>query len=108
MPSRAPDAPPKLALRGIRKSFDTPAGPMPVVDSFDLAVTDLEFVAIIGPSGCGKSTLLRIIDGLMDQDAGDVSIDGRIVRGPGHGRAMVFQGFDLFPWRTTLQNVAFG
>jgi len=99
---------PKLALQGICKSFAGPGGPVNVVDKFELSVADLEFVAIIGPSGCGKSTLLRIIDGLMEPDEGEIRIDGTAVRGPGHGRAMVFQSFDLFPWRTTLQNVAFG
>jgi len=100
--------PPKLELRGIGKSYDGPDGPLPVVQDFNLAVADLEFVALIGPSGCGKSTILRIIDGLMEPDAGEIRLDGQAVRGPGHGRAMVFQSFDLFPWRTTLENVAFG
>jgi NitT/TauT family transport system ATP-binding protein len=101
-------ASPKLALDGISKSFHASGRTLPVVERFSLTVADLEFVAIIGPSGCGKSTLLRIIDGLIEPDAGEIRVDGRCVRGPGHGRAMVFQSFDLFPWRTTLQNVAFG
>lgn len=77
-------------------------------EDFSLVVGNLEFVAIIGPSGCGKSTLLRIINGLDAPDSGTIEIDGKPVTGPGAGRAMVFQGFDLFPWRTTLENVAFG
>jgi NitT/TauT family transport system ATP-binding protein len=99
---------PKLALDGISKSFHARGQVLPVVERFSLSVADLEFVAVIGPSGCGKSTILRIIDGLIEPDAGEIRIDGRAVRGPGHGRAMVFQSFDLFPWRTTLHNVAFG
>lgn len=65
-------------------------------------------MAIIGPSGCGKSTFLRIIDGLVPPDSGSVYLGGKEVTGPGKGRGMVFQGFDLFPWRTTLKNVEFG
>jgi NitT/TauT family transport system ATP-binding protein len=65
-------------------------------------------LAIIGPSGCGKSTFLRIIDGLVPPDSGSVYLGGKEVTGPGKGRGMVFQGFDLFPWRTTLKNVEFG
>jgi NitT/TauT family transport system ATP-binding protein len=65
-------------------------------------------LAIIGPSGCGKSTFLRIIDGLVPPDSGSVYLAGKEVTGPGKGRGMVFQGFDLFPWRTTLKNVEFG
>jgi NitT/TauT family transport system ATP-binding protein len=65
-------------------------------------------LAIIGPSGCGKSTFLRIIDGLVPPDSGSVYLAGKQITGPGKGRGMVFQGFDLFPWRTTLKNVEFG
>jgi NitT/TauT family transport system ATP-binding protein len=51
---------------------------------------------------------LRIIDGLVPPDSGSVYLSGNQVSGPGKGRGMVFQGFDLFPWRTTLKNVEFG
>jgi len=73
-----------------------------------LAVADLEFVAIVGPSGCGKSTFLRIVDGLIPPDTGTIRLNGALVNGPGHRRGMVFQSFDLFPWRTAISNVEFG
>ena len=103
-------AAPKLELRGVRKSFRAArgGGRVAVLEDLSLSVADQEFLAIIGPSGCGKSTILRIIDGLIPPDAGGIWIDGRPVSGPGGGRAMVFQSFDLFPWRTTLQNIEFG
>ena len=64
---------------------------------------------LLGPSGCGKSTLLRIINGIETSDDGRILIDGQDVTGTtGHGRGMVFQSFELFPWRTVLDNVAFG
>ena len=64
---------------------------------------------LLGPSGCGKSTLLRIINGIETSDGGRILIDGQDVTGTtGHGRGMVFQSFELFPWRTVLDNVAFG
>jgi NitT/TauT family transport system ATP-binding protein len=81
---------------------------MQVLDDLSLAVADLEFVAIVGPSGCGKSTLLRIVDGLISPDSGTIRLNGVLVNGPGHGRGMVFQSFDLFPWRTVIGNVEFG
>jgi NitT/TauT family transport system ATP-binding protein len=100
---------PKLRIAGLTKHFARGSEPpLLVLDKIDLAVADLEFVAVVGPSGCGKSTLLRIIDGLEAPDAGAVYIDGAPVSGPGAGRAMVFQSFDLFPWRTALDNIAFG
>ena len=81
---------------------------MPVLEDVSFAVADLEFVAIVGPSGCGKSTFLRIVNGLIPPDSGTILIDGRAVTGPGHGVGMVFQSFDLFPWRTAIGNVEFG
>jgi len=99
----------KLEVRGISKAFRQ-AGmkQIPVLADLSFSVGDFEFVAVIGPSGCGKSTFLRIVDGLINPDSGSVLLDGVTVKGPGHGRAMVFQGFDLFPWRTAIDNVAFG
>jgi NitT/TauT family transport system ATP-binding protein len=101
----------KLELRNLEKSF--PRGtkePIHVVKNFSLEIRNLEFLAVIGPSGCGKSTLLRLIDGLIPADAGSIFLDGRDVTGVvgGQGRGMVFQSFDLFPWRTTRENVEFG
>jgi NitT/TauT family transport system ATP-binding protein len=102
-------ASPKLRTTNLTRRFGQGGhGGLTVFQDLSLDVADLEFVAIIGPSGCGKSTFLRILNGLDQPDGGTIEIDGRCVNGPGAGRAMVFQGFDLFPWRTTLENVAFG
>jgi ABC-type nitrate/sulfonate/bicarbonate transport system ATPase subunit len=67
-----------------------------------------EFVSIIGPSGCGKTTLLRILHGLEPATHGTVAVAGRVVERPSPSSAMVFQQFNLFPWLTVAQNVAFG
>ena len=67
-----------------------------------------EFVSIIGPSGCGKTTLLRILHGLEPATRGTVAVAGRRVEKPSPSSAMVFQQFNLFPWLTVAQNVAFG
>lgn len=101
---------PKLEVRGVSKSFRRPDGQLlPVVQGLSLTVANLEFLALVGPSGCGKSTLLRLIDGLIPCDSGTILLDGKDVTGsPGEGRGMVFQTFDLFPWRTALGNVEFG
>jgi len=100
---------PKLEVRGLSKSFRRAKGePLCVIDRLSFEVADLEFLAIIGPSGCGKSTILRLIDGLITPDSGAVYLNGKPVSGSGQGRGMVFQSFDLFPWRTALGNVEFG
>ncbi len=65
------------------------------------------FVSFLGPSGCGKTTLLRIVNGLIKPSDGEVWIGGRLVDGPAPDRAMVFQEFNLLPWRTARGNVEF-
>lgn len=75
------------------------------LDGVDLDLAQGEFVSVIGPSGCGKTTLLRIVAGLLPFDGGEVRIDGTPVTGPGQERAMVFQSFGLFPWKSVLDNV---
>jgi NitT/TauT family transport system ATP-binding protein len=100
---------PKLEISHLSKGFQRgSSNAIPVLDDLSLAIADLEFVAIVGPSGCGKSTFLRIVDGLIPPDSGSIRLNGRLVNGPGHGRGMVFQSFDLFPWRTAIGNVEFG
>jgi NitT/TauT family transport system ATP-binding protein len=74
----------------------------------DLSIADGEFVSLIGPSGCGKTTLLKIIDGLLSFDEGELLVQGRPVRGPGHERAVVFQNFALLPWLSVRDNIGFG
>ena len=65
------------------------------------------FVSFLGPSGCGKTTLLRIANGLITPSDGEVRIAGERVDGPAPDRAMVFQEFNLMPWRTARGNVEF-
>ena len=78
------------------------------VQALDFAVEPGEFVCILGPSGCGKSTLLGALAGHLVPSAGDLQVDGRAVQGPSPERGMVFQHHTLLPWRSVLDNVAFG
>ena len=70
-----------------------------------LKLVDGTFVSLLGPSGCGKTTLLRISNGLIQPTKGEVRIGGKLVTGPASDRAMVFQEFNLLPWRTARGNV---
>lgn len=100
-----------LKIKHITHCFGNPADEnkrLLVLNNISMDIEDGTFVSFIGPSGCGKTTLLRIIDGLIRQTAGEVIVDGNTVTGPSAERAVVFQGFNLLPWRNALRNVEFG
>ena len=78
------------------------------LDDLSFSVPEGRFVSIVGPSGCGKTTALRMMDGLVQPDAGRVLVNGTPVSGPRRECGFVFQDFGLYPWRTVLDNVAFG
>jgi len=78
------------------------------VEDFSLTVTPGEFVCLLGPSGCGKSTVLNSVAGFIPPSQGRVAVDDVVVTRPGPERGMVFQQHSLFPWKTVLENVAFG
>jgi NitT/TauT family transport system ATP-binding protein len=100
----------RLVLRDLSKTyFDPYAGAhVTAVQEVSLEVQQGEFVSIVGPSGCGKTTLLNMIAGFIPASGGEILLDGRAVDGPGPERGVVFQSFALFPWKTVLDNVAFG
>lgn len=90
------------------KIFESARGPVHALESFDMAVDEGEFVAIVGPSGCGKSTLLYLIAGLELPTAGSIECYGEVVRGPRSDRSLIFQESSLYPWLSVADNVTFG
>lgn len=98
-----------LELRNISKSFRAESGAeVRAVDSVSLELKHGEFMSIVGPSGCGKSTLLGIIAGLTGDYDGQLLINAKVVNGTHGDVGVVFQEESTFPWRNTLENVAFG
>lgn len=97
-----------IGADGVRKRYETGGGTVEALAGVSLDVADGEFVSVVGRSGCGKTTLLRLFAGLERPTAGAVTVDGERIDGPSPDRAMVFQSFELFPWRTVRGNVGFG
>ncbi|MDY0227704.1 MAG: ABC transporter ATP-binding protein [Desulfomicrobium apsheronum] len=99
-----------LVLNGVGKVFPGQGHQDKVValDGLDLEIRRGEFVAVVGPSGCGKSTLIDLLAGFTRPTSGTILANGRLVRGPGPERVVVFQDHAVFPWYTALGNVAYG
>jgi len=96
-----------VLLESIVKAY----GSIEVVHGINLEVAEKEFVVLVGPSGCGKSTTLRMIAGLEEITAGQISIDDRIVNRiapKDRDVAMVFQNYALYPHLKVFENIAFG
>ncbi|WP_158603466.1 ABC transporter ATP-binding protein [Micromonospora radicis] len=106
------DEAPTLRVEQVTKQYagHTAKAPVQVLAPVDLTLEPGSFTTILGPSGCGKSTLLQIMAGLVAPTDGTISLDGRAVQGPQPELLYLFQQYSLslFPWRTVLQNVAFG
>ena len=99
----------KLEIRDLNKSFAKDDGSrLVVLDHITFDVKNKEFVCILGSSGCGKTTLLRMIAGLDTAESGTIVLDGEEMKGTNPKVGMVFQEYSLFPWRTVIDNIAFG
>jgi NitT/TauT family transport system ATP-binding protein len=105
------DVPPlAIACDGVSLTYSSKTGaPVRALADVSLRIAPRRVTAIIGPSGCGKSTLLQIVRGLLQPSLGQVRFirsDGGAARPP--RMATVWQSFNLFPWRTVIENVGFG
>ena len=99
----------KICCNHVFKGFSQDNGKrLPVLEDISLTVNNNEFLVILGPGQCGKSTLLRMIAGLSMPDSGEITLDGKIIEGPGADRGMVFQSYMLFDWKTVRENVELG
>jgi multiple sugar transport system ATP-binding protein len=97
----------QVTLRKLEKKYEE----TPAVCGIDLDIPDKEFVVLVGPSGCGKTTTLRMIAGLEEITAGEITIGGEVVNDvPPKDRdiAMVFQNYALYPHMTVYENMSFG
>lgn len=96
-----------IQFKNVQKSFDDQI----ILKGIDLDINENEFVTLLGPSGCGKTTLLRILGGFLEQDEGQVIMDGKEISNlPPYKRELntVFQKYALFPNMNVYENIAFG
>ncbi|TPK60086.1 ABC transporter ATP-binding protein [Mesorhizobium sp. B2-4-19] len=101
---------PRLSVRHLTKRFAA----FVANDDVSLDVMPGELHCLLGENGAGKSTLSSCLYGLYQPDAGEIRVDGKIVRlrSPGEairaGIGMVHQHFVLVPCFTVLENVVVG
>ncbi|WP_246165060.1 ABC transporter ATP-binding protein [Pigmentiphaga aceris] len=99
-----------IAVTGLTHRF----GAATILDDINLNLAPGHVLALLGPSGCGKSTLLKLLAGLLEPTAGNISLGGQTVAAKGvfvpperRGLGMVFQDYALWPHMSVGQNVAF-
>ena len=101
-------------LTGVSKSYGNLPSAVDAVCEVSFDVRCGERVALLGKSGSGKSTLLNLIAGLDRPTAGRICVSGRLLSGLSPAAiadyrrecvGMIFQTYNLVPWRTALQNV---
>ncbi len=107
-----------IAVEDLHKRFEDEH----VLKGVSITIKEGDLVSIIGPSGCGKSTFLRCLNGLELLDSGRIEIAGVTLSRSSSDQAItrsfleaahemrkevgiVFQGFNLFPHKTVLENV---
>jgi NitT/TauT family transport system ATP-binding protein len=104
-----------ISIRNVTKIYDPEGVNVMAVDDCSLEIASGEVCMIVGPSGCGKTTLLNAIAGFHSVTTGEIYLDGEMLCGPekpladqGSDRIVVFQHGALFPWKTLVENVAYG
>jgi len=105
---------PSIVACGVTKAYAAGAERLVVLNGVDISVYPGELTLLLGPSGSGKSTLLSALSGLLAPDSGSVTVDGTAIwsmtpadleRFRLERCGFVFQGFNLFPALTALEQV---
>lgn len=103
-----------LEAKNISKSYETPRGPLPILNGVTFSLATGEAISIIGPSGTGKSTLLYILGALEPPTSGEVTLEGRnpfalsdkdVSAFRNKEVGFVFQDHCLLPQCTVIENV---
>lgn len=104
------NGPPLLQMKGISKAFPG----VQALEDVDLDLYRGEVHVLVGENGAGKSTLTKILAGAYEKDAGQIIIDGEVQSrwdpavSRAKGVAMVYQDFNLVPFRSVMENIFLG
>jgi NitT/TauT family transport system ATP-binding protein len=91
------------------KNFELSFGDRKIIDKVSISIPERQFVSIVGPSGCGKTTMLNLLAGLVKPPANaHLRIGGAAPELGNPSIAYMLARDSLLPWRTTLENAAFG
>lgn len=114
-PAAAKSAKGAISIRNVTKIYDPEGVNILAIENCSLEIAAGEVCMVVGPSGCGKTTLLNAIAGFHSITSGEIQLDGEMICGPGKPKAdegadrvVVFQNGALFPWKTLVDNVAYG
>ena len=97
-----------IAFDNVKVEFRYKKSKIVVAEKLNISIKQGDFTCILGPSGCGKTTLLNIIAGFQLPVEGKVLVDDVPIERAKIRLSYVFQGHNIFPWKTVRQNILFG
>ncbi|BDC51353.1 ABC transporter ATP-binding protein [Bryobacterales bacterium F-183] len=103
-----------IEIRNLSKVYGEGSAAVKALDGISLDVHQGEMIMMLGPSGSGKTTLLSVMGGILRPTSGSVKVNGIEISNLNETKlpkvrldniGFIFQGFNLFPALTTLENV---